>query len=541
MKQLTLNQLITLVILTVAGGILLLSTYSYFSTSRIKIGSELYGQIIESNDLIADVLPPPQYIVEAFLITNEMLRANESEKAGLKKRFDETYEEFKAGQVRWKASNLPSELKTLITQETASPAEKFYTEANAVFFPALQKDDQAVLNASLERLKAFYQQNRIAVNKIVSLGTARKNSLEASTEKTISSSRILFFLVSFVTVVGTVTLSIFGNRIIKERLAILTQSIQRIGHGDLRSRVDINVNDEFGEAALLLNNTAQKLSSMIAEVVDLSSQLSSAALQAQKLCDRSVDNMDQQHNLSIQLATGMTQISGAINSVSRDSLDTLNFVDEVKTAAQQSINNMSLYIHKMQSISANMDKTAMNIDQLNELSGTIGSVLDVIRGIADQTNLLALNAAIEAARAGEQGRGFAVVADEVRSLASKTGNSTTEIQQMIERLQSTTTGAVSEMRIAKNETTQGVADASQVGSLLNNLSNAVNHIREKNAEISSNSEEQNAVTRDFNTQLQGMASLTEQTASAMHEIKQMTQNLAHLASQQHKMAVQFQI
>jgi methyl-accepting chemotaxis protein len=242
-----------------------------------------------------------------------------------------------------------------------------------------------------------------------------------------------------------------------------------------------------------------------------------------------------------QLNSGMSQMSDAIDNVSRSSSETLDRVEQMRDASSQSIENMKTYIHRVEQVAGRMDSAAQKVSQLDQLSNTIGRVLDVIRSIAEQTNLLALNAAIEAARAGEQGRGFAVVADEVRNLASKTGNSTTEIQQMIERLQSSTQEVVKEMYFSREEANAGVSDVQVVADLLRNLSSAVEEIYSMNADIASSAEEQRNVTHAFESNLRGMTALNDKSLNGMKDLRDATDNLSQLAERQRNIASSFRL
>jgi methyl-accepting chemotaxis protein len=291
---------------------------------------------------------------------------------------------------------------------------------------------------------------------------------------------------------------------IKERLEKISIVVRQIGTGDLRDQVNLHVDDEFGAMAREINNMTDQFRSIISQLNNASERLAVSASQCAMVCRESVSDIQKQHHMSLSLASGMTRMSSAIDNVSRGSNETLARVEQVRGATQKGISSMQQHIGKVHNIANNIERAANNVEQLSSLSNTIGSVLDVIRGISEQTNLLALNAAIEAARAGEQGRGFAVVADEVRTLASRTGNSTTEIQQMIEKLQASTNDAVRDMVLSREDAKSGVEDVALVGDLLKNLSESVEGIHVMNADMANSAEAQSQVTKEFDLSIRQM-------------------------------------
>jgi methyl-accepting chemotaxis protein len=187
-------------------------------------------------------------------------------------------------------------------------------------------------------------------------------------------------------------------------------------------------------------------------------------------------------------------------------------------------------IHSIEELAKEIGNASNVITNLEQDSENIGSVLDVIRGIAEQTNLLALNAAIEAARAGEQGRGFAVVADEVRTLASRTQQSTQEIQTMIERLQQGAHNAVDVMKASQSRTTDTVGHANKAGEALNSISNYVGDINDMNLQIASAAEQQSAVAEEINQNVVRITDIAQHTSDSMQEIASSSNDLAQLSS-----------
>ncbi len=541
MENLTLRKLITILLLVVACGVIFLSAWSYQATNKIKIGSDLYQDIIEANDLVADILPPPQYIVEAFLLIHQMRSAAVSEQVALKKRFNETYDEFLLGQQRWRKSELPKPLFDAITAGTGNPAAAFYKEAEQTFFPAMASGNPEAIESSIKKLEIYYQQNRTAVNELVVASSARKIQLEKITLGEMSQYRFWFYFVAMLVVALSLFIAMKVVAIIRGRLSALVSAVKQVGEGNLCIKVNASIQDELGDLAGAINTMVAQFNQVVTQLKDMAEQLSVAAVQSANLCGQGVENVHQQHLMASQLASGMTQMSLAIETVSQGATETLTRVGDARMATGQGIQNMEAHVNKVHAIASNIQRAANHVEQLSELSNTIGSVLDVIRGVAEQTNLLALNAAIEAARAGEQGRGFAVVADEVRTLASRTGQSTTEIQEMIERLQTSTHDAAKEMIFSRDEAKKGVEDVTHVGHLLKNLSLAVEKIHSMNFDMAQSAEEQASVTREFDRSLQMMKVLADKSLSGIKEIQSTAENLSAMAIQQNNFVKQFHL
>lgn len=543
MSNVSLGKLLYGLLAAVAAGLILLAYQSFVSASNVAIGSKLYADVIQSNDLVADVLPPPQYIVEAALLVRQIRAAQPTERKELMARFKQTRAEFDAGQRRWLGDDMPEHLRELITKRTAMPARAFYDEAEQRFIPALTLGDDAAMDNSQQKLDEYYRQNRVAVEELVMLAVERKTQLENHSKEKLTNYRTYFLItvVLILLVVGSLAVGVI--REIRRRIGIILHSVSEAASGNLMASLSLSSHssDEFESLSGELNSMFKRFREIIEQLQESSRLLSAAATQSAQISRIGVDDLHRQSDMGQQLNSGMSQMSGAIDNVSRSSGDTLERVEHVRAASARSIENMQVYTYRVEQVAGRVDLAAQKVSQLDQLSNTIGSVLDVIRGIAEQTNLLALNAAIEAARAGEQGRGFAVVADEVRTLASKTGNSTTEIQEMIERLQASTRDVVKEMHSSREDANSSVADVQVVADLLRELSSSVEEIYAMNADIASSAEEQRNVSHAFEANLRGMTALNDKSLSGMKSLRDATDNLSQLAEQQRKIAGAFRL
>ena len=323
-------------------------------------------------------------------------------------------------------------------------------------------------------------------------------------------------------------------------LLLRVEDISR-GEGDLTARVEIESSDEIGQLAQAFNRFLQKLHDIVSSIAGSSSQLAAASEELSLITADSAQNLHQQHSATDQVATAVNEMSATVQEVAQNASDAATAATTADDNVQQGRQVVQQTVSAIMDLARDVDNAANVIRELNENSDSIGKVLDVIKGIAEQTNLLALNAAIEAARAGEQGRGFAVVADEVRTLASRTQESTQEIQEMIEKLQVGAENAVRVMDDGCNKAGQTVKLAEDAGESLNAITDAVTRISQMNIQIATAAEEQNAVTEEINRNVVNISQISDNTSSAAGQIESSSSTLAQLAADLQQQVDQFRI
>ena len=352
--------------------------------------------------------------------------------------------------------------------------------------------------------------------------------INASAERTITFGTLLMLG-------ATVVIALFSlwlvNRNLINPIRELIEHIAQLSHGNFGQHVDASRQDELGKLAIAANILRDFLSDTFTRLKRSTADLDIASGELNSIATLMAQGTREQFSRTDQVATAMHEMSATAQEVARHAAEAAGAADAADSAARQGETVMQATIKTITDIRGEISNTSEVIRRLEADSGRIGKVLEVIRGIAEQTNLLALNAAIEAARAGEQGRGFAVVADEVRTLAQRTAESTAEIHQIIDTVQTGAVNAVRAIESGQNRSEEGVTQVTQAGATLQLITSAVEAIRDMNRQIATAAEEQTSVAEDISRNLTEITAIATANQENVQRTESAGQNLHVLSGQ----------
>ncbi|MCK6187154.1 methyl-accepting chemotaxis protein [Pseudomonas sp. EYE_354] len=460
-----------------------------------------------------------QKTLEAFELRNQQIRAAQNTYEKLidsgeeRSIYDEymrlltQYQQIEARMKSLSSANQIDQLRTLLNTDLLTNSEQ--------------------INGVLNRLLDYNNKAAAATNQ------------EAEDQYTLA-----FDLVIGMLVIATALTILFAwllTRSITQPIAQALEAAEQVAEGNLTRPIKVDGNDEAGRLLAAMAKMQDKLRDTLQRIAGSATQLASAAEELNAVTDESARGLTRQNNEIEQAATAVNQMTSAVEEVARNAVSTSEASRNATTSAGDGRDLVQETVSAIERMSGDVQATATLIGELADESRDIGKVLDVIRGLADQTNLLALNAAIEAARAGEAGRGFAVVADEVRALAHRTQQSTSEIERMIGSIQTGTEHAVDSMRNSTERAESTLNIAKGAGMSLDTINTAIVEINQRNLVIASAAEEQAQVAREVDRNLVNIRDLSVQSAAGASQTSAASNELSRLAVDLNGMVGRFRL
>ena len=400
-----------------------------------------------------------------------------------------------------------------------------------------RNDAEKALNASDSNIA----QAVVALENLLNLADKKATHVESQVNGAITTGNTVVIVVVLISIAVAAIIGFATVRAITRPLYRVNELLTVASSGDLTHRLDDSAQDEFGLLARNCNTLIENLKELITAINVRAEQLAAASEQTSAVTAQTTHSIQDQKSQIGQVATATTEMHSTSQLVVQNAEDTLSQIRhadaEAENVRQISLENKNT----IEILSRDVQEAADVINKLHQDSASIGGILDVIRGVADQTNLLALNAAIEAARAGEQGRGFAVVADEVRTLASRTQESTQEINAMIEVLQAGAEKAVSVMNQGKEQTAACVAQTEKATQALDIISDAVHKAHDVSSQIEQSAREQNTVSQEISEKLETIVGIAEETTAGAQQTSESSHEVARLAEELQQSIRQFKV
>lgn len=358
------------------------------------------------------------------------------------------------------------------------------------------------------------------------------NLNELASDEIHSTLQTAFTFLVLIFIVGS-TIGIFSAIISSKTVITLIKELQnnfyKLEAGDLTTRMDESYKGEMGDIALMFNTFSSAMHTRTKEIIRYVDILNNNAHELKRIANNTTDGVTQQHQDTDSIATAMNEVVATVTEIANSATRAANEAKEAQIASNEGSLLVKENIAAVNTLASHIQDTSHIVNELEQQSLAIGNVLDIIGDIAGQTNLLALNAAIEAARAGEQGRGFAVVADEVRTLATRTQQSTEQIYDIINKLQKGSKSSVSSMTQALEDAEQNVEKTIQVGNALEKIHQAINSINEVNIQIANATDQQTTVTEEINESIVNISNVSSETLKGCETSSSESEELYEIA------------
>jgi methyl-accepting chemotaxis protein len=513
------------------AGFAVFGIMCFATIAQIRVNGPIYSRIIQGKDVTADILPPPLYIVETYLTA--MQAADEKDPARHRvyvERIKSLRDEYERSHARWEKELPPGALKDTLLKTSYEPATTFYGKVEKEFLPALSADNAQKASIVKGELAKLYETHRAAIDEVVKRATDQNARYESSAGNTINTMVTILAIIALTTILVALAMAFATIRAITKPLGKAVCVSEEIARGNLQVTIDANGESETGRLLSAMKTMTESIKAMMEDVRTSADSVVASSEQMSASSNQMSGGLSEQSERISQIASASTEMAQTLTDIAQNASSMARAAAEAASTAESGSSIVDTSVKEVTAIATTIAITSNAVGSLGEKSRQIGEIVNVIKDIADQTNLLALNAAIEAARAGEQGRGFAVVADEVRKLAERTTRATAEIGDMIRVIQKEVEQAVGSMSETTTQVATGVANVTKAGDTLVRIVESAGNLQSMVQQIATATEEMSVTSQTVTDDIDAIARVSQETSAGATQMAQTATDLTQLST-----------
>ncbi|MGQ0801905.1 MAG: methyl-accepting chemotaxis protein [Pseudomarimonas sp.] len=530
MHQSQLASRLTLLVAAFAGLFLVFGLTTWQTLEQVRVKGPIYEEVILGKDLIADILPPPQYIIESYLLTLQLIDETDPTQISQSvERGDRLRVEYEARQEFWKRELAKDAMGDLMTVTSYRSAMEFFRLRDEQFVAAIRAGERDRARSILAQMRRHYEAHRLAVDQVVELATQRNIEFEGRADDVIGSRSLTFIVLASAILLVVGFMALYAQRSARElsrRIHLAADIAHRVASGDLATEVPVSdERDEAGRLLKAIGAMTQSLRALVTRAKQASIELMSTATQFAAT--------SRQQEATVQsFGASTNEIAAAVKQISATSAELLSTMEGVNIVAGQTADLAEDGQNGLRNLDSTMERLAQaantmaaRLAAIREEAAEITGVVTTISKVADQTNLLSINAAIEAEKAGEQGLGFLVLAREIRRLADQTAVATLDIEQMVKQMQSAVSAGVMEIDRFAEEVRSGVGNVVRVGGQFGQIISGVKTLSERFDAVNHGMRSQSQGARQIGEAMGQMIDGARQTSVSLREFNSATESL----------------